>query len=102
MVAETPSGCKLTRQVPLRSCSMKKLTVLSFAVVVMTIVTVGAGPAGLFSQEVPSDIGLVSRTGLVVSSSDVASDLAADVFGRGGNAVDAAVATAFALAVTHP
>ena len=54
------------------------------------------------SQPIQVDLGVASRTGLVVSSSDIASDLGAAVLARGGNAVDAAVATAFAMAVTHP
>jgi gamma-glutamyltranspeptidase / glutathione hydrolase len=39
---------------------------------------------------------------MVVSVSDIASHVGADVMKNGGNAIDAAVATAFALAVTHP
>jgi gamma-glutamyltranspeptidase/glutathione hydrolase len=48
------------------------------------------------------DLGVPSRDGLVVCVSTPACDTGAAVLGRGGNAVDAAVATAFALAVTHP
>jgi gamma-glutamyltranspeptidase/glutathione hydrolase len=48
------------------------------------------------------DLGVPSRDGLVVCVSAPACDAGASVMGRGGNAVDAAVATAFALAVTHP
>jgi len=43
-----------------------------------------------------------ARTGMVVSQNGLASDVGWQVIRGGGNAVDAAVATAFALAVTHP
>lgn len=43
-----------------------------------------------------------ARHGLVVSSSAIASEIGRDVLKQGGNAIDAAVATAFAMAVTWP
>ncbi len=43
-----------------------------------------------------------ARGGMVVSQSDIASEVGWKVMKEGGNAIDGAVATALALAVTHP
>jgi gamma-glutamyltranspeptidase/glutathione hydrolase len=47
-------------------------------------------------------VSIRARQGMVATQSEIASRAGADVIRAGGTAVDAAVAAAFALAVTHP
>ena len=47
-------------------------------------------------------IPVYARNGMVVSTSEIASETGRDILEKGGNAIDAAVATAFSLAVTCP
>src|ERR1051326_3650594 len=61
--------------------------------------------AALFIATGPAlagDKALEARNGVVVSVSAPASEAGVQVMKQGGNAVDATVATAFALAVTYP
>jgi len=58
--------------------------------------------SGMRPRAQAPDLGVSAKDGVVVSSSDIASDIGAAVLARGGTAVDAAVATAFAMAVTYP
>ena len=70
------------------------MTRRSFVLVVALVVsslTIQAGSAPIRAKR-----------GMVVSQSAIASEVGFQVIRDGGNAVDAAVATAFALAVTHP
>src|SRR2546426_10693474 len=43
-----------------------------------------------------------AKKGMVIWASGIGSEIGAQVLKDGGNAIDAVVATAFALAVTHP
>ncbi|MCF2521333.1 gamma-glutamyltransferase [Bradyrhizobium sp. G127] len=45
---------------------------------------------------------VTAKSGMVVAQERIAASIGRDILARGGNAVDAAVATGFALAVTYP
>src|SRR5262245_12708025 len=78
-------------RLPLAREAMRRLIGLA-AIVTL----VWSGHFGTTSQPVRT------RKGLVVSGNAIASQVGADVLKDGGGAVDAAVATAFAMAVTFP
>jgi len=71
--------------------------ILSFALALL------AGFSGAAAQpSIPAVQPVTARSGMVVAQEAIAARVGADILKAGGNAVDAAVATGFALAVTYP
>lgn len=77
----------------------QRLRLLRLALVIGCL---SALPVAWVAELVAAAAPFRARQALVVSASDIASGVGWRVMRDGGNAVDAAIATAFALAVTHP
>src|SRR3979490_1437668 len=68
-----------------------------FSLIALTAAVLPGAPA-----HAAAPAALESADGMVVTAQHLASDVGAAVLRQGGNAVDAAVAVGYALAVTHP
>jgi gamma-glutamyltranspeptidase/glutathione hydrolase len=74
--------------------------------IVLALVCSLVSPASARDAYVPQAAGSIhavpAERGLVVAQEKIAARIGADILRQGGNAVDAAVATGFAMAVTYP
>jgi gamma-glutamyltranspeptidase/glutathione hydrolase len=78
--------------------------VATVVLVIFTIVPTAAQEQRRFYMPPAADTmrGVAAEHGMVVAQEKLAARVGADIMRRGGNAVDAAVATGFAMAVTYP
>jgi len=88
--------------------SLQDLAANAFATLLaLALLVHGAGPEaaradGRLDPQIGQAQTATAQNGMVVAQEATAARIGADILRRGGNAVDAAVATGFALAVTYP
>jgi gamma-glutamyltranspeptidase / glutathione hydrolase len=75
---------------------LRKLAFALVALLVLPLLARGESPQAAPTQAV------IATNGMVVAQEAIAARLGAEILQKGGNAIDAAVATGFAMAVTYP
>ncbi len=79
------------------------LAALAFAAIACGSADAQEGRRGIYTPPAAGTFNAIfAEHGMVVAQERIAADIGADILRQGGNAVDAAVAIGFALAVTYP
>ena len=85
-----------------RSASRSRLTRATATICALIAIVVLLAAASPFAADAQPDRSAVGRHGMVVSESEDAARAGVEILKAGGNAVDAACATALAVGVTNP
>lgn len=88
----------------MKGSSLRLLSAIALVVVGLT--SIGQAQEGRTAAYAPAALEslkpVLAKNGMVVAQERRGAEIGKDILARGGNAVDAAVATGFALAVTYP